>query len=59
MTTTVSMWVVARDGAPLDDVVLRVSGLRNEADAAGPWDVVDDAAAGCPDDPAALCVPLG
>ncbi|MGY1696644.1 hypothetical protein ACI780_17225 [Geodermatophilus sp. SYSU D00814] len=59
--TTVTVWVVARDGAPTDDLVLRVSGLRNEAgsNATGPWDEVTVAAGGCADDPAALCVPLG
>ncbi|SNS34308.1 hypothetical protein SAMN04488107_2293 [Geodermatophilus saharensis] len=59
--TTVTVWVVARAGAPTRDLVLRVSGLRNEAgsNATGPWDEVAVAAGGCADDPAALCVPLG
>lgn len=59
--TTVDVWVVARDRAPTADLVLRVSGLRNEAgpNATGPWDEVRVTAGGCADDPAALCVPLG
>jgi hypothetical protein len=38
-----------------------VSGLRNEAgsNATGPWDRVTADRGGCPDDPAALCAPLG
>ncbi|MGY1673360.1 hypothetical protein [Geodermatophilus sp. SYSU D00710] len=59
--TTVSVWVVARAAAPTADLVLRISGLRNEAgsNATGPWDEVRVGAGGCADDPAALCVPLG
>ncbi len=59
--TTVDVWVVARDRVPTSDLVLRVSGLRNEAgsNATGPWDEVRVTAGGCADDPAALCVPLG
>jgi hypothetical protein len=59
--TTVDVWVVARERAPTADLVLRVSGLRNEAgpNATGPWDEVTVSAGACADDPAALCVPLG
>ncbi len=59
--TTVDVWVVARDAAPTTDLVLRISGLRNEAGsyATGPWDEVAVTSGGCADDPAALCVPLG
>ena len=59
--TTVDVWVVARNRAPTADLVLRVSGLRDEAgaNATGPWDEVRVTAGGCADDPAALCVPLG
>lgn len=57
--TTVSVYVVSRDGAPLTDVVLRISGLRNGIDPAGPWDTVTAVSGNCPGDPAALCVPLG
>ncbi|MGY1728490.1 hypothetical protein ACI79J_16105 [Geodermatophilus sp. SYSU D01062] len=53
--------VVARDAAPTSDLVLRISGLRNEAgsNATGPWDEVTVTAGACADDPVALCVPLG
>ncbi|MGY1652557.1 hypothetical protein [Geodermatophilus sp. SYSU D01119] len=56
-----SVHVVARDAAPTSDLVLRISGLRNEAgsNATGPWDRVTVSAGACADDPAALCVPLG
>ena len=59
--TTVAVWVVARGAAPTADLVLRISGLRNEAgsNATGPWDEVHVSAGACADDPAALCVPLG
>ncbi len=58
---TAEVWVVARDRAPTADLVLRVSGLRNEAgsNATGPWDEVTVTGGGCADDPSALCVPLG
>ena len=58
---SVDVFVVARDAAPTSDLVLRISGLRNEAgsNASGPWDSVTVTAGGCADDPAALCVPLG
>ncbi|MGY1734287.1 hypothetical protein ACI798_22510 [Geodermatophilus sp. SYSU D01045] len=53
--------VVARDAVPTSDLVLRISGLRNEAgsNATGPWDEVTVTAGACADDPVALCVPLG
>ncbi len=59
--TTVDVWVVARDAAPTADLVVRVSGLRNEAgsNATGPWDEVTVTGGRCADDPTALCVPLG
>jgi hypothetical protein len=55
------VWVVARDRAPTADLVLRVSGLRDEAgsDASGPWDEVIVTGGGCADEPSALRVPLG
>ncbi len=58
---TVAVHVVTRDAAPATDLVLRLSGLRNEAgsNATGPWDEVTAGLGGCPDDPAVLCVPLG
>jgi len=47
--------------APAADLVLRVTGLRNEAgsNASGPWDRVTVWAGACPDAPAALCAPPG
>ena len=59
--TTLDVWVVARNGVPTADMVVRVSGLRNEAgsNATGPWDEVTVTGGGCADDPSALCVPLG
>jgi hypothetical protein len=59
--TTAEVWVVARDRAPTADLVLRVSGLRDEAgsDASGPWDEVIVTGGGCADEPSALRVPLG
>jgi hypothetical protein len=56
----VTAYVVAPAGVPAADLVLRVSGLRNEAgsNAEGPWDVVTATLGGCPDDPTALCAPL-
>ncbi|SDN68410.1 hypothetical protein [Geodermatophilus sp. DSM 45219] len=57
----VTAYVVAPAGVPAADLVLRVSGLRNEAgsNAEGPWDRVTVWSGGCADDPAALCAPLG
>jgi len=59
--TTVPVHVVVRGGLSAGDLVLQVTGLRNEAgsNATGPWDAVTATAGACPDDPVALCVPLG
>ncbi|GAB3325034.1 hypothetical protein GCM10027451_49680 [Geodermatophilus aquaeductus] len=59
--TTVTVHVVLRDALPTGDLVLRLTGLADEAgsNATGPWDAVTASAGACADDPAALCVPLG
>ena len=58
---TVTAYVVAPAGVPAGGLVLRLSGLRNEAgsNASGPWDRVTASVGGCADDPTALCLPLG
>ncbi|WP_448608213.1 hypothetical protein [Geodermatophilus sp. URMC 60] len=58
---TVTAYVVAPAQVPATDLLLRVSGLRNEAgsNAEGPWERVTVRSGGCPDDPTALCAPLG
>jgi hypothetical protein len=59
--TTVTVHVVVRDALPTGDLVLRLTGLADEAgsNATGPWDAVTASAGACADDPAALCAPLG
>ncbi|WP_029432566.1 hypothetical protein [Blastococcus sp. URHD0036] len=56
--TTVPVYVVSRDGAPLTGVVLRISGFEKAPDTTGPWAQVTAVSGGCPGESAALCVPL-